>query len=286
MKKEIERIGIKIRERRKALGLTQAQVADGHITRNMLSLIESGTALPSLETTVRIAKKLCVSTDYLLTDTATLSEASLSAALPTIRNLFKNKEYAACLAYAEKYCETTNDETAFVLGYCALEEGKKAVNAGKLDTAASLLEIADRYAAATMYPTEALSAAISVYRAVAINVQSPRLELDQVRYWQCLSDAAFVEFFAYLTEDTDFPYTSDKLKQHLDARALIRRHEYRKALSILEALEDARTDRDITVIFLFRIYTDMEACHRELRNFENAYRYSSKRMSLLNAFHS
>lgn len=286
MKKEIERIGIKIRERRKALGLTQAQVADGHITRNMLSLIESGTALPSLETTVRIAKRLGVSTDYLLTDAATLAEASLSATLPMIRRLFENKEYAACRAYAEKHCEATNDETALILGYCALMEGKKAVNAGKLDTAATLLEIAERYATATIYPTEALSAAISVYRAIAINVQSPRLELDHVRYWQYLSDAASVELFAYLTEDAEFPYASEKLKMHLDARALIRKHEYRKALSLLEKLEDARTDSDVTVIFLFRIYTDMEACHRELRNFENAYRYSSKRMSLLNAFHS
>ncbi len=286
MKQEMTQLGVKIRERRKALKLTQAQVADGHITRNMLSLIESGAALPSLETTVHLAEKLCVSVNYLLSDTETLANASITAALPTLRRLFHERQYAACRAFAKKHCETTNDETALILGYCAFEEGKNAVNSGKLSTAVSLLETAEQYANATVYPTEALLAAISVYRAVAINVQSPRLELEDVRYWQYLTDAASVELFSYLSENASFPYRTEKLKRHLEARLLIRQREYRKALAILEELEDARTDKDVTVIFLFRLYTDMEVCHKELRNFEYAYRYSSKRMSLLNAFHS
>ena len=148
----------------------------------MLSLIESGNALPSLETTVHIAKKLGVSTDYLLSDEVSLSEATLSSALPTVRTLFNEKRYAACRAYAEKYCLGTSDELAMILAFCALAEAKTAVREGKLDTAAALIETAERYTNATAYPTDALRADISVFRSIAVNVQSPRLELDHTVY--------------------------------------------------------------------------------------------------------
>jgi len=39
-----------------------------------------------------------------------------------------------------------------------------------------------------------------------------------------------------------------------------------------------------SVLVLFRIYSDLEICHKELRNFEAAYRYSAKKLSLLSAF--
>ena len=53
-------IGEKIRELRVAKLMTQAELAGTHITRNMLSCIENGSANPSLSTILYIAGRLNV----------------------------------------------------------------------------------------------------------------------------------------------------------------------------------------------------------------------------------
>ena len=48
-------IGEKIKMLRQSKLMTQSELAGNHITRNMLSSIEHGTALPSLSTALYIA---------------------------------------------------------------------------------------------------------------------------------------------------------------------------------------------------------------------------------------
>ena len=63
------KIGNRIRELRQKKGLTQKELAGEHITRNMLSLIESGTASPSLTTLCYLSEKLEVPIGYFFTHT-------------------------------------------------------------------------------------------------------------------------------------------------------------------------------------------------------------------------
>jgi len=53
-KNAAERIGIKVRHLRNSRGLTQKELAGDLISRNMLSMIESGAALPSIESLIHI----------------------------------------------------------------------------------------------------------------------------------------------------------------------------------------------------------------------------------------
>lgn len=43
-------IGARLRRARKEAGLTQAQLADGHVTKSFVSQVEKGQSLPSLAT--------------------------------------------------------------------------------------------------------------------------------------------------------------------------------------------------------------------------------------------
>ena len=51
-------IGEKIKILRAERAMTQSELAGDHITRNMLSLIESGSAQPSLATILYLASKM------------------------------------------------------------------------------------------------------------------------------------------------------------------------------------------------------------------------------------
>ena len=81
-------IGKKIKERRKALGMTQQQLAGETVTRNMLSLIESGKTLPSLGVLMEISKKLAVLPEYLLSESLSLSFFERYDKIGSIKSFF------------------------------------------------------------------------------------------------------------------------------------------------------------------------------------------------------
>ena len=58
----------RIRDERIKRNMTQSALADGKITRNMLSAIENGKATPSLETLIYISSRLGLPVTYFLTD--------------------------------------------------------------------------------------------------------------------------------------------------------------------------------------------------------------------------
>lgn len=64
-------MGNKISERRKALGITQIELAEAmHVTRRTVSRWENGSVLPDIEKISELANILCISCDWLLNDTA------------------------------------------------------------------------------------------------------------------------------------------------------------------------------------------------------------------------
>ena len=66
-------VGERIRSRREELGLTQAELGlELGVTHQHVSGVEGGTSAPSLDLLVRIARRLGVSTDFLLTGEAPL----------------------------------------------------------------------------------------------------------------------------------------------------------------------------------------------------------------------
>lgn len=72
----MNRLGFKIGEKRKSLGMTQIEFAEKmHVTRQTVSRWEAGTVMPDIDKIGEIADILGVSCDYLLRDGATGTEA-------------------------------------------------------------------------------------------------------------------------------------------------------------------------------------------------------------------
>ncbi len=279
-------LGEKIKALRKERGLTQATLAGEKITRNMLCEIEKGKASPSLDTLSHLADRLGVPAAYLLDETEDAAAYSKRGAMPRIRALYLAEDYAACFRLCESLPGTPDDELALILSHCALAEGKRAFHSGNMETAAVYFQEAARYAKDTIYPTEGVEASAALLSAIANNVASPRREFKENAYRAAACDATDWELFSYMTDDVAYPYTNTLYKSHIEARAHIRERRYRVALPMLVALEAKKGDAEVSAYFLFRLYSDMEVCFREERDFEKAYKYASKRMNLLSAFQS
>lgn len=279
-------LGEKIKALRKARGLTQAQLAGEHITRNMLCEIEKGKASPSLDTLSAIAEGLSVPAAFLLDAGEDLFGYAKREAMAQIRKLYLAGEYGACFRLCETLPGEPDDEIAFLLSHCALGEGRRAFYRGNMETALVYFTEALEYAAKTSYPTEDINASASLYSALAGNVSSPRRDFNEAFYLKNADLATENELYAYVTDKTDFPYSNPLLSEHQAAKALMKERRYHDALAKLSALENHKGEDGVSAYFLFRLYSDMEICYREEQDFERAYKYSTKRITLLSAFQS
>ncbi|MBO7304391.1 MAG: helix-turn-helix transcriptional regulator [Clostridia bacterium] len=276
-------LGIKVKELRKKRGLTQSALAGDVITRNMLSSIENGTAMPSIETRSHLADVLLVDAAYFLSAEEDLAFFEKKACIDKIYRAYEAHNYAACIKIISSLTATDN-ELDYILCESYFEVGKECVLSGSLLSATKHLSTALKHAAATKIDTHHIELKIPLYLAVAKNIQSPLLELEPQKYSDQLVDTADYEFFKYLTMDFDYQFSTPSYRLHMDAKKMIGERNYTEATKLLiSAVEFSKSDK-YNAYAIFTLYSDLELCYKQLYNFERAYYYSNKRMTLLEGF--
>ena len=87
----MDKLGIKIAEKRKSLGMTQIEFAEKmHVTRQTVSRWEAGTVMPDIDKIGEIADILGVSCDYLLKDEIETPERHEITEKPTLTKTIQN----------------------------------------------------------------------------------------------------------------------------------------------------------------------------------------------------
>lgn len=282
-----QRIGKKIRALRVKEKMTQADLAGEEITRNMLSRIETGAVLPSLPTLLYLAERLKTPAGYFLQEESDLFFYKKERCMPLLKGQFRRGNYTEVLRVWRRDLGQTDDEIAFLLAVSCVNCAYTALYEGALSTASSHLSDALTFAAQTAYPIDAIMAKAELIRTVVTNVQSPRFELDEKKYLAAADTAVFADLYHYLTEKSEnYTFHNPLYEAHLNARKRMKEGRYQDAITQLEALENQKAAAGMSAFLLFRIYSDLEHCQKELRDFESAYRYSGKRISLLSAFRS
>lgn len=119
-------LGEKLRQARLEAGLSQKALCGDRITRNMLSLIESGSARPSMDTLVYLAQRLGKTVGFFLDDHAPLDQA---------RRLYAQGDYAQALSLL-----TDGAEAELLRSLCLLALSEQAIREEKLPYARQLLE--------------------------------------------------------------------------------------------------------------------------------------------------
>lgn len=294
-------IGEKVRIRRKSLGLTQQQLAGDGITRNMLSLIENGSSMPSVQTLEYLADRLGVSVAYFFMDDYNNYDKSEQTKRNEIRKLYQERKFEDCVDNIKKYYRRTEDMPDEILLICAesaMYAGRKKALKGAFESAGQYLSKAREYSQACSYSTEWIDANIFLYESIIENSDCPIQSLDKDYYMKIRRSTGY-EYFNYLYairlidekrgEDAAQFLKYNKTiepshKEHLNAKFMMLsdNNELKaQALELLCNMIKKAPSYPLDAITRYLILKDIEYAARALDNFEMAYKYATMRLKII-----
>lgn len=274
--------------------MTQADLAGDQITRNMLSLIENGSALPSLPTVIYLADRLDVPVGLLLADEKEDLAYKKLAALPKIKQLYANGEYRLCRDMCKSLSEAQlDDEIYLILSKCYFELAKELFNLGKLHRSVRYFDKACECCRKTIYAEERILSSVSIYFDYMMRL-SPSLG-SEARNDSYASSVLCADSFcryalAIKAYDEGKPDLASfdgcvpleelevSFAEHLTARKEMLKGEYQSACLRLKRL--INSDIECCVI-MYDIFKDLEECCRITDDYKGAYEYSVEKIELL-----
>lgn len=266
-------LGEKIKQARLEAGLSQRQLCGGHITRNMLSQIEHGTARPSMDTLRVLAAGLGKSVSYFLEDEAVTSPNQEVMAM--CREAFQKGNPADALEILTAYRETDpvfDHEARLLQALCRMALAEQALEQGRQPYALRLLEEAGTAGKQTPYYTAALErqrllllSRTEEVNALAVAEQLPaddRELLLRARAALERGDGHRAGIYLEAAEHRESPLWS-----LLRGEAFFTLGQYDRAAEAFRRAEP-EYPREATV--------RLEVCYRELGDFRLAYEYACK----------
>ncbi|MBR2370712.1 MAG: helix-turn-helix transcriptional regulator [Clostridia bacterium] len=284
------RIGEKIKSLRTAKMMTQSELAGDSITRNMLSQIENGSALPSLPTLVYLAERLKVPAGYLIADEGSEAIYLKINNMENIKRAYMSGEYRMCRSLCLGGLDTNDDEIALILAGCSVNIAKSLFAEGRIRSAAGFFDEAVRYCALSAYYTDNIISEISVYFRY-LNSKISHTVYSEESIPRTFDGLSFSDPFCRFVvacekiengndDATDeFDDENAYLGSVLEAKKLILSNDYKGATVILQTV--LRSENVIITPLLYDILCDLEVCCREISDYKSAYEYASSKMSVL-----
>ena len=263
-------LGEKLRQARLEAGLSQRQLCGEEITRNMLSLIENGSAKPSMKTLQYLAVRLGKNISYFLEETAVLSPNQ--SVMASARRLYEAGNFAEANLTLEAYRspdETYDREKEILWVLIRLKLAEEAI---RQERPLYALELLNQTPVNTTYLREELNRKklllLGSLPGQQVSAELPSLDEELLlRAEEALETSQFQRCSRLLEamEDTGSP------RWHLCRGTLcLHQKQWKKAASCLRQAEGA---------FPKDVYPKLETCYRELGNFQKAYEYACKQRS-------
>ena len=260
-------LGEKLKQARLEAGLSQRQLCGEEITRNMLSLIENGSAKPSMKTLRYLAGRLGKNVSYFLEETAVLSPNQ--EIMTSARQLYDSGNFAKASQVLEDYRSPDpvydrEKELLWVLIRLSLAEG--AITQGRSLYAAELLT---QTPVETAYLAEELNrrrllllGRIPGRKAVS---QLPSIDSELLLRASEAFETGNLTRAAHLLEAME---QQDAPGWHLlRGKICLKQKQWETAAAHLHLAEPE---------FPREVLSLLEACYRETGNFQKAYEYACK----------
>lgn len=257
-------LGQKLKQVRMDLGLSQRQLCGDAITRNMLSLIENGSASPSMETLRYLAGQLGKPISYFL-DEETVTSPNQQV-MERARSAFNQENYANTVQELGDYQRpdpTFDWEEALLRSLALLNLAEEAISRGKDPYALELLKKAGKAGAQTPYYTKELERYRLLLQAQLIPTDLPVDDLELLtRAEAALRKKNPEESLRYLDATQ---VQSGSYWNYLRGQANLCIGDYAKAQICLEAAWDHNPKACAALL---------EQCCREQEDFKGAYHYA------------
>ena len=254
-------MGKRLKEARLARGLSQRQLCGDRISRNMLSLIENGTARPSMETLLYLADRLGKPVGYFLEEAVSYNQQVILQA----RQAAPEEALERLKAY-ESPDPVFDPEYYLLTALSALRLARQAAGEGRLAYCRELTALAADAGAKTPYYTPELERERLLIAYLADPDSAPQLENALPA-----SDEPLLHGQAALCRNdpkgclSALASTVGPKADRLRAEAYFMEKDYENALKIYKTLPETMQD-----------LSKMEICCRELRDFEQAYAYACR----------
>ena len=260
-------LGEKLKHARIAAGLSQRQLCGEEITRNMLSLIENGSAKPSMKTLQYLAGRLGKNVSFFLEETAVLSPNQ--QVMASVRQLYDTGQFAQAADLLETYqapdpVYDREKEILWVL--LRLELAKEAIRQERFLYATELLKqtpIESAYFTEELHRRKLLL--LGSVPGQRVSDQLPSLDEELLlRSSESLDAKAFPRALHLLEamEHRDTP------KWHLlRGRVCFAQQQWAEAAEYLQQAE---------TVFPKEVCPLLESCFRELGDFRKAYDYACR----------
>lgn len=260
-------LGEKLRKARQEAQISQRQLSEGLITRNMLSQIENGSAKPSMKTLAALAQRLGKNVSFFLEETAVVSPNQ--AVMEAARERFDAGDYAAAAAALEEFREPDlvyHREMQLINTLAHLELARLALEEGREPYARDLLEKAE---VETAYCREELNRRrlLLLGRIPGQSVLSGLPSLDEELLLR--AEAALAE-----KQHDRAQAMLEAAQDHTQARWLMLRGEVHAAKK--QYLQAAKCFHGAEPVYPVQAAQKLEICYRELGDYRQAYNYARK----------
>lgn len=260
-------LGEKLRRARMEAGLSQRQLCGEEITRNMLSLIENGSAKPSMKTLQYLAGRLGKSVSFFLEETAVLSPNQ--DVMIAARQLYDSGKYTQADQMLDNYrppdpVYDREKELLWVL--LRLELAREAIRQERFLYAAELLT---QTPVQTAYLAEDLNRRrlllLGSIPGQQISGQLPPLDGELLIRAEEALEKKELSRAAHLLEAMES--REDPRWHLLRGKICLRQKKWKSAAGHLGKAESA---------FPREVYPLLETCWRELKDFQKAYEYACR----------
>ena len=150
---DTKELGRRLKEARLSKRLTQAEVVGDFITRNMLSQIESGAAMPSMKTLAYLSEQLCVPLSQLLDAP---SEADAVDELNCAKRAFSAGDYPLAITIARRLELPFFDEANAILSRAHLSLAQRYLKEREFASASEQARLAAEKAQLGIYASRTL----------------------------------------------------------------------------------------------------------------------------------
>ena len=283
-------VGEKIKKLRLEKMMTQSDLSGDRVTRNMLSLIEKGKAVPSMQTLAYIASRLNVSVGFLLADEREERMLVKYSKISDIRLAFKDGNYRLCLDMCKRlgrHSESKDDEIKLIMAESALAVAKEELFLDRVRSAWAYLDDAVLWASETMYNTRCIEAAAGVLfdylgafspSLVSENMDMENFDFNFAKSF-CTEDDLCKYIVALRESDKEYSFLNEEYELHVDCVKSMKNGEYDKAYNLLNDI--LKLDKRLPGILLYNVFSDLESCCRQQGNPKNARTYSDEKVAQL-----